>query len=179
MKEVKRNKYHGCLISSSVTESIANTVDVRLGLATKAIYEIRSVIEDSRANKLGAVEMGLSLWEGSVLSSLLAGCEVWSDIPSKTMKKLTDINTLFLANLLGVSKRGCPAASLYIETASLPQILNIPRLLTSCFLIWVITQAGFQYHDMNAWLKANLPTNDEVSGQSIFKWFPLSSIQKY
>ena len=35
------------------------------------------------------------------------------------MKKLEDVNTLFLANLLGVSKRGCPAASLYIETFSL------------------------------------------------------------
>ena len=63
--------------------------------------------------------MGLDLWRGSVLPSLLWGSEVWSDIPVKTMKALNDVNSTFLANLLGVSKRGCPEISLYVETSSL------------------------------------------------------------
>ena len=35
------------------------------------------------------------------------------------MRKLNETNSLFLANLMGVSKRGCPEASLYVETSSL------------------------------------------------------------
>ena len=109
------------MVILSVTKSIVEPERSvsRTGLAKQSIYEIRNIIEDSHADTLGAVELGIKLWEGSVLSSLLHGSEVFTDIPVKTKKKLEDVNTLFLANLLGVSKRGCPAASLYIETFSL------------------------------------------------------------
>ena len=88
-------------------------------------------MEDSRANSLGAIQVGLDLWRGSVLSSLLAGCEVWSDISPRTMKKLEETNSLFLANLFGVSKRGCPEVSLYTESSSLliPNYILLYQLL--------------------------------------------------
>ena len=35
------------------------------------------------------------------------------------MKKLEDTTSLFLSNLLGVSKRGCPTVGLYVEMNSL------------------------------------------------------------
>ena len=131
MKEVKSNCYLGCLLSSSVRESVTDTVDSRIGLAKRSIYEIRNVVEDCRANSLGAIQVVLDLWRGSVLSSLLAGCEVWTDITPKTMKKLEYTNSLFLANLFGVSKRGCPEASLYIESSSLliPNQILLSQLL--------------------------------------------------
>ena len=44
---------------------------------------------------------------------------MFTDIAPKTMKKLEDTNSLFLANLFGVSKKGCPKVSLYTETSSL------------------------------------------------------------
>ena len=131
MKEDKTNKYLGCLLVSSVLESVADTVDSRIGLARRAVYEVRNIIEDCRANTLGAIQVGLDLWKGSVLSSLLAGCEVWTDIAPKTMKKLEHTNSLFLSNLFGVSKRGCPEASLYIESSSLliPNQILMSQLL--------------------------------------------------
>ena len=119
MKEEKTNKYLGLQLSFSVQESVTDTVNSRIGLAKRSIYEIRCIVEDSRANSLGAIQVGLDLWRGSVLSSLLSGCEVWSEISSKTMKKLVETNSLFLANLFGVSKRGCPEVSLYTESSSL------------------------------------------------------------
>ena len=54
-----------------------------------------------------------------VIPMLLYSSEVWSDIPAKTMRKLEETNSLMLSNLLGVSKRGCPEVSLYLETANL------------------------------------------------------------
>ena len=88
-------------------------------------------MEDCRANTLGAIQVGLDLWRGSVLSSLLAGCEVWCDISPKTMKKLEHTNSLFLANLFGVSKRGCPEVSLYTESSTLliPNQILMSQLL--------------------------------------------------
>ena len=80
------NKYLGLLFCCCVRESVTATVNSRIGLAKRSIYKIRSIVEDSRANSLGAIQVGLELWRGSVLSSLLAGCEVWSDISPKTRR---------------------------------------------------------------------------------------------
>ena len=72
MKEEKTNKYLGLQLSFSVQESVTDTVNSRIGLAKRSIYEIRCIVEDSRANSLGAIQVGLDLWRGSVLSSLLS-----------------------------------------------------------------------------------------------------------
>ena len=49
------------MVAATVAESITETVNSRVGLATRAIYEIRTIVEDSRADKLGAVQVGLEL----------------------------------------------------------------------------------------------------------------------
>ena len=116
---VEEEKYLGCVLAGSVSQSVTATVNARIGLAKRAVYEIRSIMEDSRANAIGAVQVGMNIWEMSVILMLLHGAENWSDISKQTMKKLDDINSLFLSNLLGVSKKGCPAASLYLETGTL------------------------------------------------------------
>ena len=105
VKMVDSEKYLGVQIAATVSDSITKTVDKRAGLALKASYEIRTVVEDYRAPKSGAIKIGLDLWESSVIPMLLYGSEVWSNIPKKVIKKSSDINTTFLANLLGVSKK--------------------------------------------------------------------------
>ena len=119
MKQVKNNKYLGCLLAATVSESVSDTVSSRSGIAKRAVYEIRTIIEDSRANYLGAIEVGLRLWEVSIIPMLLFSSEVWTHIPAKTMKQLDDISNLFLRNLFGVNKRGCPTVSLYLQTSTL------------------------------------------------------------
>ena len=114
MKNVKNNKYLGMTLSSTVCESITDTVESRPGLAKRAIYEIRTIVEDSQADSLGAIQLGLNLWQSTVVSSLFYTSDVWTDIAPKTMKKLEDTTSIFLSNMLGVSKRGCPTVSLYV-----------------------------------------------------------------
>ena len=118
MKQVMKNKYLGCMLAASVSQSVSETVGSRIGIAKRAIYEIRTIIEDSRANYLGAIEVGLNLWDVSVIPMLLFSSEVWTDIPTKVMKQLDDLGTLFLRNLFGVNKRGCPTVSLYLQTST-------------------------------------------------------------
>ena len=115
-------------MSETVSNNIVNS---RIGLAKRSIYEIRTVVEDIRADHIGAVQVGLELWQSSVLSSLLYSSEVWSEVPPKSLKQLEETNSLFLANLLGVSKRGCPEVNLYIETSSLliPNQILLSQLL--------------------------------------------------
>ena len=95
MREAKEEKYLGIWVAGSVVESATATVNHRLGLASKAIQEIRVVIEDSRADSLGAVETGIMLFEQSVLPMLLFGLEVFHLIPKKTMKQLNDLCNRF------------------------------------------------------------------------------------
>ena len=118
MIKVKEAKYLGIWLSCSVSGSVAATVNHRLGLASRSIFEIKAVIEDSRADSLGSVEVGLTLWEQSVIPFLLFACETWNEIPNKTMKQLTNLNNRFLKSIMGVGKYGCPLPSLYLETGS-------------------------------------------------------------
>ena len=50
MKEVKVTKYLGYFLAPSLEQSVHETVLRRIGLAIHSIYEIRTIIEDSRAS---------------------------------------------------------------------------------------------------------------------------------
>ena len=106
----------GIWLAGSVAESVSATVTHRLGLASRAIFEIRAVIEDTRADRLGAIETGIMLFEQSVLPMVLFGLETFHIIPKKTMNQLNSLSNRFLKNLLGVGKYGCPIPMLYLET---------------------------------------------------------------
>ena len=119
IKQVESNKYLGCYLAQTVSDSISVTVSNRIGLASRSIYEIRAIIEDSRSQSLGSVEVGINLWEMTVIPMLYYSCEVFYETPAKTIKMLDQVTGLFLANLFGVSKRGCPTVSLFLETSTL------------------------------------------------------------
>ena len=117
MKGTLEEKYLGIWLSGSVSESVVATVSHRLGIASRAIHEIRAVIEDSRADMVGAVELGLTLWNQGVMPMVLYGLDVFYNIPKKTMKQLVDLNNRALKMIMGVGKNGCPLPSLYLELA--------------------------------------------------------------
>ena len=137
MNEVDSLKYLGLHLAATVEKSIETTVNQRIGLATRAVFEIRTVIENTRAECIGAIETGMNLFESSVLPMILFGSESWGLVDQKVLQKLDSLNVLFLASILGVSRRGTPAVSLYLETASLKMenriLLN--QLLFYHFLI--------------------------------------------
>ena len=118
MKEVKVLKYLGDYLAHSLEESVHHTVLQRLGLAKHSIYEIRAIIEDTRATRLGGINIAFSLWEQTVLPFLLQNCETWANIPKKTMKILNNLFNQFHRSLMRIGT-GCPADNFYWQSGSL------------------------------------------------------------
>ena len=95
MLETKSVKFLGDLICSNLSESVHETVKKRLAIAKYSIVELRTVIEDSRASKIGGINIALDIFNSAILPSVLHNCETWSDISRKTMKLLDDSSAVF------------------------------------------------------------------------------------
>ena len=91
------------------------------------------MVEDRRADSLVGIQVALTLWEQTVIPSLLYGSEVWGVVPKKTMDQLVKINDQFLKSILGIGKFGCPLVALYLETGT-PTMNN--RVLHSQLLFY-------------------------------------------
>ena len=52
------------------------------------IQIIRTIIEDTRAAKLGAMNIAFTIWEMSVLPALLHNAETWVEMRKKTLNIL-------------------------------------------------------------------------------------------
>ena len=75
MKEVKVVKYLGDYLSYNVEESIHQTVIRRLGIANHAAYELRSIVEDTRAEKIGGINVAFDIFEASIVPMWLHNSE--------------------------------------------------------------------------------------------------------
>ena len=71
MKEEKVMKYLGDYLESNLEDSVHTTVVKRVAVAKHAVYEIRTVIEDTRAGKKGALGLAFDIYEQSLLQMLL------------------------------------------------------------------------------------------------------------
>ena len=119
-KMVKENsiKYLGDILSSKgLAESAESTINSREGLTKRAIYDIRSIIDDCRIHLTGGLKSGLELWELSVIPSLLNNAETWQDIKTRSVNKLEKLQITFLRCLFAVGS-GCPTPLLYSETGT-------------------------------------------------------------
>ena len=58
-----------------VGKSALATINKRYGVAYKAIFEIKTIIEDTRSNVPGGFMCGIKLWEIGVLPALMNSAE--------------------------------------------------------------------------------------------------------
>ena len=114
----------------------------RITLASKMIYEVRAVVEDSRSQVAGGMAVGFTIWESCIQSMLLYGAQVWSEIPKKTMSALNKISLKNLRVSCGIGKHGYCTPFLLFECG---ELLVENRIL--------MMQLLFIFH------LANLPTN--------------------
>ena len=112
MIEVKVIKFLGDYISFELQDSVYKTVLKRMGLARQAMYEIRAVVEDTRASHLGGINVALSLWEGAVVPMLLYNADTWGIISNKTWKLLNSVFNDFYRCLFRIGS-GCPIVGFY------------------------------------------------------------------
>ena len=118
MKEAKAIKLLGDLISINLEESVHQTVMKRAGVVKHAIFEVRTVIEDTRANSLGALDVAFNIWNSGILAMLLYNSETWINISKKTIRVLDSLFHSFCQSIFRVGA-GTPIPSYYIESSSL------------------------------------------------------------
>ena len=118
MKEVEEVKYLGEMISINNDESVHKTVLKRIGLAKRSVIEIRSIVEDSRAVRLGGINVAFQLFESVVLSSIFYNSETWDFTPKKTIKVLDNFFNFFFRKIFRCST-GAPIPNLYWQSGFL------------------------------------------------------------
>ena len=118
MKEVKVLKYLGEFLSVDLAESVHQTVIKRASIVKQTIYEIRAVIEDTRAEHLGALNIAFMIWKQAILSMLTFNSGTWVSIPRKTFRVLDELFHMFCRIILRVSS-GCPIPSYYWQSGFL------------------------------------------------------------
>ena len=118
MKEVEEVKYLGEIITMNNDESVHKTVLKRIGLAKRSVIEIRSILEDSRAARLGGINVAFHLFESVVLSSIFHNSETWDYMPKKTVKVLDDFFNFFFRKIFRCST-GAPIPNFYWQSGFL------------------------------------------------------------
>ena len=118
MKEVKELKYLGEILSHDLADSVHKTVVKRLGIASYAAHEARAVVEDTRSDKLGGINIGFQILEAAILPMILHNAEVWMEIPRKTLNILDNFLNNFFRKMFRIGS-GCPIANFYWQTGFL------------------------------------------------------------
>ena len=69
--------YLGDELGLTVSESVTLTINKRVGLVRKAIFEIKIIIEDCRSKVAGSINTGIFIWESCIIPDLLNNCSTW------------------------------------------------------------------------------------------------------
>ena len=80
MKIEKQGTYLVEENGGSVSESVTLTINKRLGLTRKSIFEIKHIIEDCRSQIVGGIQCGLLLWESCLVPYLFNNASTWMEI---------------------------------------------------------------------------------------------------
>ena len=106
LRQFQAERYLGCWLSSTVAESVAITVNKRLGPAYQSIYEARTMIQDCRAEAAGGLTLMLEIFEKATIPALLYGLEAFPSIPKKTLEALNKFSNAYLKAVFGLPKNG-------------------------------------------------------------------------
>ena len=86
LKEKQFDKYLGDYIGESTEASVEKTVTDRYWRIMSFVMEVKTVIEDCRANSVSGLSAGLQMWQLGAIPVLLNNAGSWTDINSNTMK---------------------------------------------------------------------------------------------
>ena len=104
VKLVLSESYLGDQLGENVSQSTTLTINKRVGLAKKSIFEIKNIVEDCRSKVSGRIKTGLLLWESCIIPFLLFNSSTWLQIKQSDIDRLSKIQNLFLSTLLQVQK---------------------------------------------------------------------------
>ena len=100
MKELQKEKWLGDQFTGSLKQSVMATIKDREGKVRKASYEIVSIVEDYRAQRVGGFLTALQLWESCVIPSLQYNSSCWAGMGREEEKTLSECQDFFLCLVL-------------------------------------------------------------------------------
>ena len=131
MKRAENYPYLGQVVSEEgIAHSVLLMINKRFGIAYRAIFEIKAVIEDTRSLVPGGFFTAITIWNMAVIPALLNSAECWLEIPKSAMEKLNSLQETFYQVLLN-SPRTTPKPGLYWFTGGmlLSNIIMVKKLL--------------------------------------------------
>ena len=129
MKQVKSLKILGDFLFSELSESVHQTILKRIGVATISIYEIRAVVEDRRAKCIGGINVGLNIFNSSIIPMIFFNSETWTCIPKKSYKYLLEFYCRFFRCLFHIGA-GAPIPNFFWLTGAFtPENVILQRKL--------------------------------------------------
>ena len=123
LKVLHQESYLGDQLGESTSVSITLTINKRIGLVKKAIFDIKTIVEDIRSKVTGGIKSGILIWESCIIPFLLNNSSTWINMKKNDIERLNKIQNLFLFTLLNVHH--CPIPIMYIDLA----VLLIPFLI--------------------------------------------------
>ena len=97
---------------------MTETIKQRKGRTKNAIFEIKSIIEDTRMLVIGGALGAIDIFELAVIPMLLHNCDTWCEINEKDTTELEELQILFY-NILFQVPSSCPKPAGTWETGSL------------------------------------------------------------
>lgn len=124
-KERNQEKWLGDQFhEEGLSKSIEASINSRIGRTKAAIFEVKSILEDFRMQKVGGLIGGFDIWEMAIVQSLLNNAQTWTDISEESIEVLEDLQNLFL-NLILSSPKSTGKPALLWETGMLSMKIRI------------------------------------------------------
>ena len=92
---------------------------MRSGTIIAAIFEVKAIIQDFRMQSIGGLVTALDLWERAIIPTLLNNSESWTEISQTAIKKLEELQNMFLRVILD-TPFSTPKPALKWETGMAP-----------------------------------------------------------
>ena len=168
VKIVMSGTYLGDELGSTVSESVTLTIEKRMGLAKKAVFDIKNIVEDCRSQVIGGINTGLLLYETSLIPFLLFNSSCWLQMKQSDIDKLQKLQNLFYSTLLQVHKSS--VFSLHWELGAL--LIPMRILKEKVLLYWHISSLS-----ENALAKTMMKIKDGI--QSFLNESEIYDVEKY
>ena len=103
VKVKSEDKYLGdYLHTGGLAKSVEVTVNKRYGVCLNEVLELKSVLDDFRMQSLGGIKVGIEIFNLAILPKLIYNSETWIEMNEKAIKRLDNLQNIFMRCVLSV-----------------------------------------------------------------------------
>ena len=151
----------------------------RISIASKSIFEIRSIVDDSRANSIGGLSLSFLMWELGCIPMLLNSAGTWIGMKRKTLKELEKLQLKHLRVSLAVVT-GTPIPLLYLQTGTMTMQSRVMKMkLIMLHHVASLPENTLAHASYEAMVNHDLPVGLAAECAPLLNEFGIADIKKY